>query len=251
MIKFNSDSTILVSGASSGIGKEISSTLIQYGAKVIGVARNEEKLIKLKDELGGNFNYEIKDLSADIESNAKFISEIVSQYGKLSGLVLNAGNLVSYPLQATKYDRSKELFDLNFHANLSLLKGFSKPKNNVGQGSSIVAISSIVSNISMPGTVSYSASKAALNSLVRTSAIELSRNGIRVNSILPGHIETEALRSQLSDDFINNLKSKYPLGLGKTSDVANLTCFLLSDSSRWITGQEITIDGGASINFGL
>lgn len=249
MIKFNSDSIILVSGASSGIGKSISTTLIQYGAKVIGVSRNAEKLNKLKDELGGNFNYQIKDLVSDIESNSKFINEISDKFGKLSGLVLNAGNLVSYPLQATKYQKSKELFDLNFHANLSLLKGFSKPRNNIGQGSSVVAISSIVSNVSMLGTVSYGASKAALNSLVRTSAIELSRSGIRVNSILPGHIKTEALKSQLSEEFLSDLEDKYPLGLGKESDVANLASFLLSDSSRWITGQEIIIDGGASIKF--
>ena len=100
--------------------------------------------------------------------------------------------------------------------------------------------------------MNYSASKGAINSAVKALAVELARDGIRINSILPGHIMTELLSSDkkvFSEEFIDSLKKKYPLGLGKPEDVANLTCFLLSDASRWITGSNIVIDGGASLNF--
>lgn len=253
MIKFNRDDIFLVTGASSGIGRAISIKIIELGGTVIGVARNQQRLEETKQLISDSkaFNVEIKDLVQDIDALPNWIKTIVEKYGKLKGLVLSAGIQYTLPLQADKVEKAKDLFDINFFTNLSLIKGFIKKNNNIGQGSSIVAISSFTSLIGVPATASYSASKAALNSLARTLAVEVARDGLRINTISAGHILTEMLlqEGKFSENQLENLKQKYPLGLGKPEDVANTCCFLLSDAARWITGANIVVDGGISISF--
>jgi NAD(P)-dependent dehydrogenase (short-subunit alcohol dehydrogenase family) len=254
MIHFKSSELFLITGGSSGLGKAIALRINELGGNVVAVGRNIDRLADAKQsatypEL---FNYEIKDLSVNIDEIPEWFKLLAKKYDSFIGLVLSHGIMYMLPLQAEKVTKAKELFDTNFFSNIALIKGFSQKNVNAGKGSSIVCISSFTSQLGIPATSSYSASKAALNSLVRTSAIELSRNGIRVNAILSGHILTELLTSGkqvLSSSMIENLKSKYPLGLGEPKDVANLACFLLSNSARWITGSSFIIDGGASINF--
>ena len=98
--------------------------------------------------------------------------------------------------------------------------------------------------------ISYSASKGAINSLVKTLAVEVSNRNIRVNSILPGHVETNMTlqnKDANSKEYLNELETMYPLGLGEPEDIANIVTFLLSDKSRWITGQNIVVDGGRTL----
>ena len=254
MIKFDKVDLFLVSGASSGIGRAISLRIIELGGSVIGAARNRERLRQTKEMASdtGAFNIEVKDLTEDIDRLPEWLKHIVERHGKLKGMALAAGIQHTLPVQAEKVEKSKKLFDINFFSNLALIKGFSKKSNNCGSESSIVVISSFTSLIGVPGTVSYSASKGALNSSVKTLAIELARDGLRINAVLPGHIITEMFSGgsqQISKKFIESLEPKYPLGLGKPADVANAVCFLLSDAARWITGTNLIIDGGASINF--
>jgi NAD(P)-dependent dehydrogenase (short-subunit alcohol dehydrogenase family) len=182
----------------------------------------------------------------------KWISGIVEKYGKIKGMVLSHGVQETLPLSAINIEKAKKLFDTNYFSLIGLIKGFCKKNNYTEIGNSIVCLSSFVTQIGLPATVNYSASKGALNSAVKVLGVELARNGIRINSILSGHIETELLSKEdnlKTDDFLEKLRQKYPLGLGKPEDIANLASFLLSDASRWITGANIVIDGGGSLVF--
>lgn len=254
MIRFSENDVFLVTGANSGIGKAISARVIEYGGSVVAVARDADKLEAAKLSMLHPEKYfsESFDLTENIDNIPAWLGSIVAKYGKLKGLVYSAGIQETMPLAVSKYEKAKTLFDINYFAFISLVKGFSKRANNTGLNSSIVCISSFVSHFGLPATVNYSASKGALNSAVKVLASELARDNIRVNSVLPGHIMTDLL---LKDSNINNdaffdaLKQKYPLGLGEPDDVAFLVCFLLSDKSKWITGTEMIVDGGASIHF--
>ncbi len=239
----------VVTGATSGIGFSITQHLLQLGASVVGIGRNEDKLMDIKNS-NPNFNYEIRDLSLDIDSLSELIDLIVINHGKLDGIVLCAGIQDTLPIGSIKYEKAKKLFDINYFSNLMLIKGFSKKKNH-NSASSIVIISSITSSVGLPGISNYSASKAALIGLSKSLAIELSKEHIRINCVSPGHVKTDMLSKarHLGDDFLSKIEHRYPLGLGNTEDIANVVEFLLSDKSKWITGSNIILDGGLSINF--
>ncbi len=253
MIEFNKNDLFLITGANSGIGKAIAHKIIKLGGTVIGVGRNSEKLNIAKNESEHPDHYIAvqKDLAIDIEFLDKWIDEITSSFGKLKGLILSAGMQYTMPISADKINNAKSLFDINFFSNVAIIKGFAKKSNNIGNGSSIVAISSFTAELGLGGISIYSASKAALNSFVRSAAVELAKSKIRINSISAGHVQTTLLSDSkgFSKIFLEKISGRYPLGLGTPEDIANLTCFLLSDQSRWINGSNIIIDGGAHINF--
>lgn len=254
MIKFNPDEPFLVTGASSGLGKAISIKIVENGGKVIGIARNSERLEETKQScsIPENFKYESYDLSENLDNLPNLVTSIAEKYSRLRGIVLSAGIQETLPIGALKIANAQKLFDINYFANIALIKGFCKKKNNMGGGSSIVVLSSFTSLLGLPGTVTYSASKAALNSAVRTLAMELAKDKVRINAVLPGHILTELLTREgnlAKESFIETLNQKYPLGIGTPDDVSNIVCFLLSDLSKWITGQSIVVDGGASLKF--
>lgn len=251
MIRFNGEN-ILVTGASDGIGKAICLLLNSLGANVIGIARSEDKLKLLKEEMINKekFIYITRDLSVDIDELPNLVSKIVKEYGKLLGLVHSAGVIEILPLKAITEDKLNQIHNLNFKTGVMLCKGFSDRRNNIGENSSIVLLSSIASLLGYKGLLSYSTSKGAINSLVKSLAVELSQNKIRVNAVSPGHINTELFNQNkefYSKEFLEELETKYPFGLGEPVYIANLIAFLLSDSSKWITGQNIVIDGGRTL----
>ncbi|MCT7574647.1 SDR family oxidoreductase [Aliarcobacter butzleri] len=250
MIKFNGEN-ILVTGASDGLGKAICILLNSLGANVIGIARSEDKLKLLKEEMTykEKFSYVIRDLSVDIDELPNLVSKIAKEYGKLSGLVYAAGKLELLPIKALDSNSIDTLYNVNFKSLLMTTKGFTDKRNSL-ENSSIVYISSISSILGIKGMISYSASKGAINSLVKTLAVEVSNRKIRVNSILPGHVETNMTlqnKDANSKEYLNELETMYPLGLGEPEDIANIVIFLLSNKSRWITGQNIVIDGGRTL----
>lgn len=254
MIKdiYSSQDIFLVTGATSGIGKGVVIELIKLGATVIAIGRDKEKF-KL---LNANCNYsnrlicEEKDLS-NSDKLDKWTIDLYKKYGKFKGLILSAGVQQIVPLSSVlSVEKSKELFEINYFSNMQIAKGFCDRRVNIGLGSSIVFLSSIASIRGNSGIVNYSASKGAINSAVKSLAIEVSKLGIRVNAILPGFVMTEMIenwKEVYSEEYINEMNNKYPLGIGSVEDIVKPILFLLSDSAKWITGSELVVDGGGSI----
>lgn len=242
-----SGKSIVVTGASSGIGKGIAILLSKSGANVIMVARNSDRLQEMYSELEpGSHSYYVQDLS-DLSAIEGLIDNICRDGLKLNGLVHSAGISLTMPLQYLKSSDSMKIMSVNFFSFVELVKQFSKRKNN-DNGGSVVAISSISSRVGARGLTAYSASKGALESAVRSMALDLAPKNIRINSVSPGMIETQmydGLREIVNNkDFEAELKKRQVLGVGKPEDVANAAAFLLSDASRFITGTTMIVDGG-------
>jgi NAD(P)-dependent dehydrogenase (short-subunit alcohol dehydrogenase family) len=252
MISFDSSHVFLVTGASSGIGRATALVINALGGTVICVARDEKRLQAVRESCDNpdRFYTQSLDLSNDLDDLPRWMRSLCKEYGKFKGMVLCAGIQQIIPLAALSISQAKELFDINFFAVLALCKGFCDRRVNIGKGSSIVLISSIASITGNSGIIAYSASKGAINASVRSMAVEMAIQGIRVNAVLPGFVETEMIekwKNVYDTAYIEKMRKKYPLGLGSPEDVADLCCFLLSEKARWITGQEFVIDGGGSL----
>lgn len=241
---------ILITGASSGIGRACAVSLSKLGANIIMIARNTERLREAYHQLTkGKHQYHPFDIS-QINMVQDIVREIVEQSGKITGFVHSAGMELTLPFRNTNYDDYKKIFDVNVFAGLELARQISRKKNYDESGSSFVFISSIRSILGKQGNVAYCGSKGALNSACRALALELAKKKIRVNTILPGIVKTkmtEELFNQLSQQAKEKMIQMYPLGLGETKDVVNACIYLLSNASRWVTGSQLIVDGGYSI----
>jgi NAD(P)-dependent dehydrogenase (short-subunit alcohol dehydrogenase family) len=238
---------ILVTGASSGIGKETAIHLSRLGAKIILVSRNKDKLHETLHRMeGSGHSVHAFDIS-EIAKIEELLDKIVREEGKLNGIVHCAGVCEMRPLQLTKYDSLHTMMLVNFYAFFELVRVAAK-KNNHEDSSSFIAISSTTSRKGEKSKTAYSASKGALDSAIRSMAKELAPKHIRVNSVVPGYIETEMVDSFIEsagkEEFEKNVLENQYLGLGKTVDVANAVAYLLSDASRLITGTGLLVDGG-------
>ena len=247
MIHFTYDDLILVTGASSGLGAESCVLLNSLGARVIGVGRNAKNLAETKDRCPHpeNFFPEYRDLVDDIDTITTWVRTLVQHYGKLVGLLCCAGigNLLPAAMQTDAEIR--RIFDLNFFALFQVARGFLDRRNNQGRGSSIVFLASSSYERDNAGLSAYASSKGAVISLMRSLACEYLKQGIRVNSISPGFILTPMTKATYTD--AEAIANTYPLGPGQPSDVAKTAIFLLSSCSRWLTGQNIVLDGGRGL----
>ena len=239
------EKTIVVTGASSGIGRQCAIDISKMGAKVIMIARNEQRLSDTLSELEGEgHHYYSYDLSEYVGIKSLFDS-ITTDVGKMDGLVCCAGIEKTMPARMHQVSDYEDVFKVNTLSTFEVVKCATDVKNfNIG---GVILISSITSVIARQGTVAYSASKGALVSGCRVWASELSKRGIRVNCISPGTILTPLMQNYLSKLSEENYKKRiggFPLGLGEPSDISNACIFLLSDAGRWITGQNLIVDGG-------
>lgn len=242
---------IIITGASSGIGRTCAIQCSKYGAKVHLVARNLDKLNAVSTHLGDNV-HTINSL--DVTSSEEIeplVREIVKVHGKIDGFIHSAGVQITMPVKSITTDSYISLYRVNAVAAYEFARSISLKNIRSPKGSSIVFISSIMSIVANPGLAAYCSSKAALLGAARSLALELAKQKIRVNCVSPGFISDSAmmhddLQDSLSQSEIDELKKGYPLGLGETIDVANMCVFLLSDDAKWITGQNIVIDGGYS-----
>ncbi len=237
---------IMVTGASSGIGKGIAAHLSKMGANLIMVARNEDRLREtLKVLEPGDHSYRLLDLN-NLDEIEGLFDDVCTQGGKLDGLVHSAGTSLTIPLQFLKMDDLKNIMSINFYSFIELVKQYSKKKNN--NGGSIVAVSSISSRVGARGLAAYCASKGALESSVRALALDLAAKNIRINCVAPGVIDTriyDDLKEIANNkDFVAKLKERQILGIGNPEDVACAAAFLLSETSRFITGTTLIVDGG-------
>ena len=236
--------TILVTGASSGIGQATAVECAQMGAEVVITGRDTERLQATADLVGTT-----KTLIAADLTNQEDVERLVAALPPLDGAVLCAGNSTTLPLQFGSREKFDEMFNVNFFAPVELLRLMYK-KKVLQKGASVVLIASIGGTHSfMPGNGVYGASKAALNSLMKYAAREYASRKIRVNSICPGMVDTPLIhRGTITEEQLVEDAKRYPLGrYGKPDDIANGAVYLLSDASSWLTGHDLVIDGGFSI----
>lgn len=237
--------TIVVTGASSGIGRQCAIDCAAMGAKVIAIGRNEERLHEVVMVATPNVIPYVYDLS-DINGIHDLILQIIEENGKLDGFIHAAGIDITKPVKLSKQEDYEQLYRVNCLAAFELVRNLCGIKT-FNKGGSIVLISSISGVIARKGLSAYAASKGALMSAARVMAIEMAQREVRVNTISPGTILTPMMQRVLdgmSEEDREKRISGFPLGLGKTTDISYACIYLLSDASRWVTGQNIIIDGG-------
>ena len=237
--------TMLVTGASSGIGQAAAVELAKLGAKVVVTGRDVARLQETLDRLEGEGHVQV---AADLTS-ADGIGALVEACPVLDGVVLCAGRGLLLPLQFCDGDKFREVFDINFFSPVEPLRLLTK-KKKVQKGGAVVFVSSVGgTEIFATGNAIYGTSKAALSSAVRFYANELAARKIRVNSVNPGRVNTKLIRSgKLSEEQEQADIAKYPLKrYGEPEDIAHGIAYLLSDASSWVTGQSLVIDGGLTI----
>ena len=241
---------ILITGASSGIGRQCAISCSQMGAKVILIARNEERLKETLVMMEGEGHYVVVLDLTDYVNVEKKIKDIVSKMGRIDGILHCAGISTTLPLKLVNVELLEKFFHSNVVSAYNLTKEACKISNFSQKGGSIIFFSSIMGVVGENGKSLYSMTKGALLSTARSLACELASKNIRVNSISPGVVITPINKDlpHISDpEKRMEIEKKHLLGLGETVDVANTCVFLLSNASRWITGQNIIIDGGYTI----
>ena len=238
----------LVTGASSGIGRETATLLHALGARLSLVDRDAAGLDELKTSLGyeGTLHAHITDL-ADIEAIGSLVTRCADQVGPLHGLVHCAGLQSIGPLRSLQIETWRKIFAVNTEAALALSKAMSSKKIYAGAHGSIVFISSVMGSVGSAGAIPYAMSKSALDGIARSLALELAGRRIRVNCVAPGFVHTPLLErtEKLWDDSQRKaVEDQHPLGFGHPEDIANAVAFLLADTGRWITGSVLVVDGG-------
>jgi len=240
-----SGKTILITGASSGIGKATAIECSKMGAKVIITARNVERLEQTIKQMAGSDHEYIK---ADL-SKSEDIKKLISNLPEIDGLVNNAGISKPTLTQFISEEVVNDIFLVNTFAPIYLTQGLLKQKRIKNKGS-IVFTSSISGLVcSEVGESLYSASKAAINGFVKGAAIELATKGIRLNTVNPGLIDTNIFdEGIITKEQLEEKKKKYPLRrFGKPEEVAYAIIYFLSDASLWTTGANLIIDGGYTL----
>lgn len=236
---------ILVTGASSGIGKSVAHITASQDAVVSITARNEERLNKTLQGLKPNNQHQA--ICCDLSSKAD-LDKLVDGLTPLDGIVLNAGAVKLAPIAFINDDSIDDLFEINVQSSIRLIQRLVK-KRKLKKGASIVFISSIATQKATIGNAVYNATKGAVNSFVKSLALELAKKQIRANAILPGFVPTGIMSdSEMSKEELDAHLKNYPLGrYGKPDDISHLAIYLLSDQSTWMTGSLINLDGGFSL----
>lgn len=240
------DKIILVTGASSGIGRATAIECSKLGAKLIITARNEERLTETLNALEGEGH---QMFLADLSETSN-IEELVSQLPKIDGFSCNAGVAITQPIGFYKEEEIERVFKTNTFSMMMLTK-FLVKKKKLNKGASIVYTASI-GNVYSAGIANgiYGASKCAIDGFMRTAALELAPKGIRCNSINPGMVQTAIVgtNGRITAEQFEEDKKKYPLGrYGQPEDIAWAIIYLLSDASSWMTGTALKIDGGVTL----
>lgn len=238
---------IVVTGASSGIGRQCAIDCSRMGAKVVLIARNVERLQETLYAMEGEGHMIVPYDLTDLDDLSTLTASVVERMGRMDGMVHCAGISTVLPLKLLDVSTMEHFFRTNVYSAVQLTRSFCGVKNVNKQGASIIFISSIMACVGENAKSIYSLTKGALVSGVRSLAVEYAKKNIRFNSISPGAIETNinAEQSYMKDpDKRKSFEAKHLLGLGHTSDISYACIYLLSDASRWVTGQNLIVDGG-------
>lgn len=245
----NKKEYILVTGASSGIGREVAIKLSQK-ANVVLNGRDQQRLEEVKSLTCKSdqqiiWNFDLGNVEELEKSFAYFMDEhniVITHFVHCAGFMKN------YPVKMINYSLFNATFNINVVSAALLVKVLMNRKINNKHLRSVVFISSNISNFGAKAFSMYGASKGALDSLMRSLAVELAPD-VRINSVLPGGVRTAMTEHIYQDEeLIKRMQLSYPLGLGDVEDIYEAVDFLLSDKSKWITGQQLTVDGGRTVN---
>ena len=238
---------VVVTGASSGLGRACAQELTAHGARVLLVGRHPATLDATRTTLSGDGHETLVLDLQDLPRIGPEFAKSAGRIGRIYGLCHAAGIVETSPVTATTSELVQKIMSVNLLAGLELARAVARRDVMDPEGGSLVFISSIYGRVGAAGQIAYSASKGALSAAVRSLAIELARRRTRVNSISPGLVMTpmtDAALSALSAEQIAALQQKHPLGLGTPADVARAAVFLLAPATKWITGIDLVVDGG-------
>jgi NAD(P)-dependent dehydrogenase (short-subunit alcohol dehydrogenase family) len=238
------DKTVLVVGASSGIGQASAIMLSQMGAKLIITGRNEKNLQHTMESLSG-------------DGHSVFIGDLVKQENReklvetlpnIDGMFYSAGISRMFPLKYMRDDTLDDLFAINFFSPIKITRSLIK-KKLLNQGASLLYMSSIAPFIGISGQIGYAASKGAVSAMIKILAKELASQKIRANCLCPAMINTPLLDgAPISEEIYKKDQSSYPLGgYGEPNDVAAAAVYFLSPASKWVTGTNFIMDGGLTL----
>lgn len=240
----------IVTGATRGIGKAIALELAKRGCNVaFNYASSADAATEIKKEieaLGVKAFADSCDV-ANTDAAAEFVKTVKDEFGAIDYLVNNAGITRDNLILRMKEDDWDSVIDTNLKGAWNFSKAAVRPMMRNENGGSILNISSISGVVGMLGQSNYSASKAGMIGLTKSLAKEIASRGITVNALALGLVETD-MASEMNEEYREKILSNIPLGrLGQTQEVAEIVCFLLSDSAKYITGQVIQADGGIAI----
>ncbi|MEN3004739.1 SDR family NAD(P)-dependent oxidoreductase [Dehalobacterium formicoaceticum] len=242
-----SEKLILVTGASSGIGRATAIQLSKLGGKIVLVARSEDKLNETLKMMEGEghavYPFDLK----GIDKIEGLINQIVQENGALNGLVHCAGIAPMRPLGSTKYDFLHDVMVINFYSFVEVVRCASKKKKFV-EGASFIGMSSVGSQSGDKSKIAYCASKAAMDAAIKCMAKELESKKIRVNTVVGGFVKTDMYSAYVDnageETFDMLVLGRQYQGMGEPLDIANAMAYLLSDASKFITGTGFVVDGG-------
>jgi len=244
------EKVVIVTGASSGIGRATALLFAKNGANVIAVGRNEKELNGLRDEAQKKKG-SIKIHLADIREKSqveRLVSQTIGSFGQIDVLVNSAGIIMNGTIENTTLEDWDKMFDINLRSLFFMIQKcvphLEKTKGN------IVNVSSVAGTRAFPNVLAYCVSKAGVDQLTHCAALELASKGIRVNAVNPGVVVSNlhkrgGMDAEAYKNFLDHSKSTHPLGrVGEAKEVAELIYFLASEKASWITGATYPIDGG-------
>ena len=240
--------TVLVTGASSGLGRAAAEMIAACGGRIVAVARDEARLRACIDGLAGEGHQaRVCDVS-DADAAAALVGDAAKEAGGLHGLFHSAGEGLILPARLTKPANVQAVFGAAVNGAFGVVRAAAR-QGVMAPGASLVLMSSVAAHRGRAGMAAYSAAKAAIEGAVRALAVELAPRQIRVNALAAGGVQTamnDRITANLAEGGADAYAAAHPLGMGRPEDVAAAVLFLLSPAARWITGSTMVVDGGYS-----